>query len=249
MLEDSHGSSTQEPPLVPAMPWGVKERLVQEKTAIGFYLSGHLFDESSAEVRRFARTALADLIDNREPQLVAGIVTDLRFINGNRGKLALFRLDDKSEALEATCEESVFARSSLLKEDALLIVQCRMQQDRFSGGVRLNVQQLWDLPTARCRFGKYLLARITPDANNPTATALARLFKVHPPQRETTDDGDELLRGLPVRLHLTLPQPAGEPVTGTLLLGEAARFYPSDAALASWTALLPHKDAAQLVYE
>jgi hypothetical protein len=34
-----------------------------------------------------------------------------------------------------------------------------------------------------------------------------------------------------------------------LLLGEAARFYPSDAALASWTALLPHKDAAQLVYE
>jgi DNA polymerase-3 subunit alpha len=42
---DSHGSSTQEPDLVDCAPWGVKERLVQEKPAIGFYLSGHLFDE------------------------------------------------------------------------------------------------------------------------------------------------------------------------------------------------------------
>jgi hypothetical protein len=30
------------------MPWGVKERLSFEKTAIGFYLSGHLFDDASA---------------------------------------------------------------------------------------------------------------------------------------------------------------------------------------------------------
>ena len=36
---------TQEPALVAAEPWGVKERLTQEKTAIGFYLSGHLFDQ------------------------------------------------------------------------------------------------------------------------------------------------------------------------------------------------------------
>ncbi|HSV53772.1 MAG TPA: DNA polymerase III subunit alpha, partial [Burkholderiaceae bacterium] len=40
--EDSHGSSTQEPDLVETTPWGVKERLTFEKTAVGFYLSGHL---------------------------------------------------------------------------------------------------------------------------------------------------------------------------------------------------------------
>ncbi|KAB2853711.1 MAG: NTP transferase domain-containing protein, partial [Bauldia sp.] len=39
--------------LVEALPWGVKERLMQEKTAVGFYLSGHLFDEVAQEVRRF----------------------------------------------------------------------------------------------------------------------------------------------------------------------------------------------------
>ena len=48
------------------------------------------------EVRRFARRQIDDLIDTREPQLLAGIVSDFRVINGQRGKLALFKLDDKS---------------------------------------------------------------------------------------------------------------------------------------------------------
>ena len=47
---DSHAASTQEPALVDAPMWDVKERLTQEKTAIGFYLSGHLFDQVEVEV-------------------------------------------------------------------------------------------------------------------------------------------------------------------------------------------------------
>ena len=38
------GVNASEPDLVEAPPWGVRERLSLEKTAIGFYLSGHLFD-------------------------------------------------------------------------------------------------------------------------------------------------------------------------------------------------------------
>ncbi|MDO8388639.1 MAG: DNA polymerase III subunit alpha, partial [Polaromonas sp.] len=89
-MMDSHAASTQEPELVAATPWGIKERLSLEKTAIGFYLSGHLFDEVEREVRQFARRSIDELLDSREPQLLAGIVSDFRVINGNRGKLALF---------------------------------------------------------------------------------------------------------------------------------------------------------------
>jgi len=59
--DDDHGSSTQEPDLVEVMPWGVKERLTQEKTAVGFYLSGHLFDEVATEVRKFAKRPIEEL--------------------------------------------------------------------------------------------------------------------------------------------------------------------------------------------
>ena len=94
-----------------AMPWGIKERLTYEKTAVGFYLSGHLFDEVALEVRRFAKRQIDDLMDTREPQLLAGIVTDFRVINGQRGKLALFKLDDKSGVIEARADEALINRA------------------------------------------------------------------------------------------------------------------------------------------
>ena len=96
MGDDTHGSSLQEPDLVSALPWGVKERLTHEKSALGFYLSGHLFDEVDREVRHFVKTRIDDLMDSRDAQLLTGIVSDMKTINGQRGRLAIFKLDDKS---------------------------------------------------------------------------------------------------------------------------------------------------------
>ncbi|MFY8079517.1 MAG: DNA polymerase III subunit alpha, partial [Limnohabitans sp.] len=128
MGDDAHGSSTQEPELVDMLPWGVKEQLTNEKTAVGFYLSGHLFDAVEREVRLFAKRKIDDLIDSREPQLLAGIVSDLRIINGQRGKLAIFKLDDKSAVMEATADEAMInANRHLLKDDELVIVMAKMQ--------------------------------------------------------------------------------------------------------------------------
>jgi len=242
MGDDAHGSSTQEPDLVDVLPWGVKEQLTCEKTAVGFYLSGHLFDAVEREVRLFAKRKIDDLIDSREPQLLAGIVSDLRIINGQRGKLAIFKLDDKSAVMEATADEAMInAHRHLLKDDELVIVMAKMQADRFSGGYRLSIQQVWDLPSARCRFGKFLRVTV-----NGRAPEVARLVKDFPPQREMTEQG-ELLRGLPVRLKL---ERRGDKVAAAaeLLLGEQAKFFPSDAALSSWIAQAD-QGKAEIVYD
>ena len=158
---DTHGSSAQEPALVNVAPWSIREQLTHEKTAIGFYLSGHLFDAYADEVRRFSKRAIADLVDSREPQVVVGIVTDLRVINGQRGRVGIFKLDDGTEQVEAVVNEELLdASRELLKEDELLIAQGKLQPDRFSGGLRLNANALWDLPAARARFGRYLSVQI-----------------------------------------------------------------------------------------
>ncbi|MGA0569313.1 DNA polymerase III subunit alpha [Variovorax sp. VNK109] len=238
MGDDTHGSSTQEPDLVEALPWGVKERLTHEKTAVGFYLSGHLFDEVAAEVRRFVKREIDELIDTREPQLLAGIVSDFRVINGQRGKLALFKLDDKSGMIEATADEGVInAHRNLLKDDELIVVMGKLQPDRFSGGFRLSVNQVWDLATARCRFGKFLRVAV-----NGKAPDIQRLLNDFPPKREYSDQG-ELVRGLAVRLQVHR-----QGATAELQLGEDAKFFPSDAALASWMAQAD-QGAASIVYE
>ncbi len=236
--EQSHAASTQEPELVQALPWGVKERLTFEKTAVGFYLSGHLFDEVALEVRRFAPRRIDDLIDSREPQLLAGIVSDFRIINGQRGKLALFRLDDKSGTIDARADEALInANRTLLKEDELVIVMGKLQPDRFSGGLQLTVNQVWDLATARCRFGKFLRVSV-----NGHAPDIQRLVKDFPPRREYSEQG-ELVRGLNVRLALRRNDAVAE-----VQLGEEAKFFPSDAALASWSAQAD-KGQAQVVYD
>ena len=240
--EDDHGSSSQTPDLVDALPWGIKEQLTLEKTAIGFYLSGHLFDEVATEVRRFAKRQIDDLIDTREPQLLAGIVNDFRVINGQRGKLALFKLDDKSAVIEARADEALInAHKHLLKDDALIIVMGKLQPDRFAGGMQLTVNQIWDLEQARCRFGKFLRVAV-----NGHAPDVERMLKAFPAQREETEQG-ELVRGLGIRLSVTRKSDAGA-ASAELQLSDAMRFFPTDAALAQWRAQAVQGQAV-IVYE
>ncbi|WP_395699647.1 DNA polymerase III subunit alpha [Aquabacterium sp.] len=241
-LGDAHGSSTQEPALVQAEPQSIRERLMLEKTAIGFYLSGHLFEQSEAEVRRFCKRRIADLVDSREPQLLAGIVSDLRLVNGQRGRVAIFKLDDKSEAIEAVAnDELIEAHKDLLKDDELLIVQGKVQPDRFSGGLRLNVSAIWDLASARARFGRFMQVSLNGGLDGEVRP-LAELVQLWPAKRVQTEQG-ELTQGLAVRLQIRRPTACAE-----LDLGEAGRFWPCDEALARWRALASEGRAA-IVYE
>ena len=241
-MSDSHAASTQEPALVEAVPFGIKARLVHEKTAVGFYLSGHLFDEVETEVRQFAKLKIEDLIDSRDTRILAAIVTDLRVINGNRGKVIIFKLDDKTDMLEASVDEATYnANRNLLKDDELVIVQGTLQGASERFGRRFKVTQVYDLETARCKFGKYLRVAV-----NGTAPDIARIVKDFPPRREMSAQG-EFMRGLPVRLSVRRNTDFGV-VEVPLALDERARFFPTDAALASWMA---QADAgmAQIVYE
>ena len=239
---DSHGSHTQEPPLVVAPAWSVRERLALEKTAIGFYLSGHLFDQDEAEVRRFVKRKVGDLIDSREPQLLAGIVSDLRVINGQRGRVAIFKIDDKSEPIEAVASEELLeTHKELLRDDELVIAQGKVRPDRFNGGLRLDVATLWSLPAARARFGRFLQV-VVEGSQLQDAQAMADIVKTYAPRLESTEEG-ERIRGLPVRLSLIRPT-----VRGDIDLGDQGRFWPVDDALARWRALEPSA-SVRVVYD
>lgn len=235
---DAHGSSTQEPALVAVEPWSVRDKLTHEKVAIGFYLSGHLFDHYAGEVRAFAKKAIGDLVDSREPVLLAGIVSDLRVVNGQRGRVAIFKLDDGSETIESVANEELLdANRELLKDDELIVVNGKLQPDRFSGGLRLNVNQVWDLASARARFGKYMAVDV--NGGMPPVADVLRLW----PVRRLESEHGELTQGLGVRLRLKRAQ-----ATAELDLGEDARFWPSDEALARWRSIAEGGRAA-IVYE
>ncbi len=238
--EDNHGSSTQEPELAQALPWGVKERLTHEKAALGFFLSGHLFDEVAREVRRFVKREIGELLDSREPQVLCGIMSDFRVINGQRGRMGLFKLDDKSGVIEVTVDDNLLqSHRSLLKDDEFVVLRGSLQPDKFSGGFRVKTAALWDLAQARCQFGKYLLLQLKGAGRQPD---LARLVQDFAPRREQTAHGD-IVRGLGVRVALTLEHASAE-----LQLDERGRFFPSDAALSAWRAQCG-SGQAEVVYD
>jgi len=244
-FDDSHASSTAEPPLAEAAPWSIKERLSLEKTAIGFYLSGHLFDQDAPEVRRMVKREVVALQDSREPVLVAGIVSDLRIVNGTRGRAAIFKLDDKSGAIESVVngDELIDAHRELLAEDELVIITGKVMNDRFSGGLRLTVQSIWSLAAARARFGRYLQIPVkrSPQAPANAVTEMLRKLVADWPARVVETDEGRLRQGLRVQT-----EHAVEGASWRMDLGEESRFWPCDEALAALRAADP---AVQIVYE
>ncbi|MFC7513441.1 DNA polymerase III subunit alpha [Herbaspirillum sp. GCM10030257] len=140
---------------VKAAPWTEKQRLTEEKTALGFYLSGHLFNAYEQEVRKFARAKLSSLEPSREPRLMAGIISALRTQMTQRGKIVIVTLDDGTATVDVTVYNELYEpNKQLFKEDEFLAVQGKVSEDRFAGGIRVSADKVMDIAMARVQFGR-----------------------------------------------------------------------------------------------
>jgi DNA polymerase III subunit alpha len=145
------GQGAPEFETVATRPWSERDRLAQEKLALGFYFSGHLFTEFEQEARRIAPTRLADLKQSRDSLRVCGIVVSVRQQNTRRGRMCAVLIDDGSAQLEVAVFSELFERRrALLKEDALLFVTGRARFDEFAQRLAVTADDLMDLAQARC---------------------------------------------------------------------------------------------------
>ena len=141
---------------VEAEPWDLQRRLLEEKSALGFSISGHLFSIYERELAGFARTALAKLAPG-ERVWMAGVVTQARVQMTRRGRMMVVTLDDATAQVEMTVFSELFDRArDRIKEDALLVVAGKVQRDEFSGGLRVSAEEILDLETLRARFAARL---------------------------------------------------------------------------------------------
>ncbi|WP_257744412.1 DNA polymerase III subunit alpha [Burkholderia glumae] len=243
-LFDMGAESPHAHALVDEPAWDDKRRLQEEKGALGFYLSGHLFDAYRAEVRRFARMKLGELKEGRD-KLVAGVIASLRTQMTQRGKMIIALLDDGTGQCEITVFNEQFdANRGLFKEDELLIVQGQARNDAFTGGIRFTADTVMDLERARSRYAQAVRMRMN---GNADAGALRRVLEPHvakpeaepaapPPAaarggREGREGGRRapppMPNGLVVQILYNNARAQGE-----MRLGEAWRVKPSDALLA-----------------
>ncbi|MFO1345494.1 MAG: DNA polymerase III subunit alpha [Rhodocyclaceae bacterium] len=139
--------------------WREKQQLAEEKTALGFYFSGHPFNAVKGEVGRFVRRTLDKLEPSRELQLLAGLVTATRTKLTARGKMAFVTLDDGTEPQEvAVYNEVLETEKGKLREDEVLIIEGKVSKDDFAGEgkVRVTAERIMTLADARGRFAREL---------------------------------------------------------------------------------------------
>jgi DNA polymerase-3 subunit alpha len=214
------------PEYVKVPPWSDKQRLSEEKIALGFYLSGHLFDSYASEARRFARTKLSELEPSREPRMMAGVITGIRTQMTQRGKILIVTLDDKSGIVEVTVYSELFeANKRIFKEDEFLAVLGKVSEDRFSGGLRITAEKAFDIVAARIQYGRQLVLAL------PAGLEPKRIQDVLAPHRS---EG-----GLAIAARLN---PRG--ASCTVQFGDAWRVAPSDALQLALEQALGAKEVA-----
>ena len=158
---------------VDAPRWSDKERLQNEKAALGFYFSGHLFNIYRDEVRRFVRTRLADLGTPGNGDYagraswVAGVVLGTRVQTTASGRMGVIQLADDSGRFEIVAFREVFEKCRhKLKEDELVVLEVRLRAARMRAavngegepgpdfGMRIEALNVLDLAEARNRFAR-----------------------------------------------------------------------------------------------
>ena len=98
-----------------AEPWSERQRLLFEREALGFYLTGHPLHRFEQDVERFATCSTADLrkdLDGSEV-IIGGVICELREVQtrSGRGPMAFFQLEDQFGRLETIVFPKVYARA------------------------------------------------------------------------------------------------------------------------------------------
>ena len=214
------------PEYVKATPWTDRQKLSEEKIALGYYLSGHMFDSYAQEVRRFAKTKLKDLEPSRDPRMMCGVITGVRTQMTQRGKILIVALDDKTAVHEVTIYSEVAeANKHALKEDEFLLVVGKVSEDRFNGGLRITAEKVFDIAASRIQYGHKL------EMDLSTSVDPAKIAEVLQPYR--------VQDGMPVSLRL---ETNGIPYV--MQLGDDWRVAPSDTLKQALELTLGAKDVA-----
>ncbi len=114
MLAETSGETVHVEEYSDCEEWSPKERLVGEREALGFYLTGHPLDRFSQDVERFATTNVGHLRKDMAGNeiVVAGVICDFREVQTRSGKgpMGFFNLEDQYGRVEAIVFPKTYAR-------------------------------------------------------------------------------------------------------------------------------------------
>ena len=166
----SEPTETEDEPLDDVPEWSKEQLLIAEKEMLGLYLSGHPIDRYAEELARFIPKRINELDApeskgyqrNEIPVITAGLIVAIRTMkNKNGGRMAFITLDDQTARLEVRVFADVYEQyQALLQPDKLVVIQGKIGQDNFTGGLAATAELVYDVARAREMCGKALVVRV-----------------------------------------------------------------------------------------
>ncbi len=164
-------------------PYSSRQRLQEEKETLGLFLTGHPIAEFLPELNKITGHQISDLKPDRTPQLVAGLIHEIRMIRSKRGdQIAVLTLDDRSSRIEASLfGDLVQECRDLLIKDSIVVVEGIVSMDEYNGtnSTQLRVRKLYTLEKARSQFARQLELRLAADFDITLLTRLKHLLEEH----------------------------------------------------------------------
>ncbi|HEX7810887.1 MAG TPA: DNA polymerase III subunit alpha [Burkholderiales bacterium] len=160
---------TQETRLLDASRWDDRERLQNEKLALGFYYSGHPFKFYRDEFSSVVRSPLAKVQppapeEGFRQQMLAGVIESVRMQKTGNGRMMVMILSDGTARLEVVVYDEVLDRHrNLVREDSVVLIEAKIRSFRRGGDegadnvvMRISAEKIHDLAGVRARFARSL---------------------------------------------------------------------------------------------
>jgi DNA polymerase-3 subunit alpha len=149
--------------------WNELQQLQNEKLALGFYYSGHPFRFYEKELSSVASTRLNKLLppspeEGVRQQRLAGVIESVRIQRTSGGRMLVIVLSDGTASHEVVLYDDVLDKyRDVVREDAVVLIEAKVRAFRRGGEggddnvyVRTTVDRIYDLASARARFGRSL---------------------------------------------------------------------------------------------
>ena len=159
--------------------WTEHEFLMNEKEALGLYLTGHPFDAVRNDARFFVAGKLGDINSEPAPQnnsgernyaqsrrevTVAGLIMDVR----KRGNRVTVILDDDTGQLEVSLFSEAFQDfKHLLLKDEIVVISGTLRYDDFTGGWQVNAKDVLEIDRVIENRARSMIIQVAPNGQGP----------------------------------------------------------------------------------
>jgi DNA polymerase-3 subunit alpha len=191
---EGSGADEHKPEMIAAPRWSELQKLAEEKTSLGQYLSGHPYMSFKADIECFVRTRLAALPGmaggyGAAEATIAGFVESIRMMKTQSGRMMVMELSDDSGRQEVVVYNEVAdVYREKIKDGAVLIANVKVRNiPRGEGESQLRVQaeKILEFNEARALYARGVRLSLNGEASRAGKAAAAKLKTLLAPYRNS----------------------------------------------------------------